>query len=209
MTGNQKPRKAKTPPARGGTLVGLFIGLVLGVALAAAVVWIMNRTPIPFVDKTGGRPAADPAANGPLALPGKPGDPVPEDGKSRFEFYRLLPNQKPVEPVEPAETGAPVTRRDTTAKAEEPRKEAQADAKETFWLQAGSYQSATDADGVKARLALMGIAATVQQVMVPNRGSFHRVRIGPFGSVEEASKLRGDLARQRVEASLVRAKAGE
>ena len=48
-------KSRRNAPARkksgGGTLVGMFIGLVLGVAAAAGVVWYMNKSPLPFVTK--------------------------------------------------------------------------------------------------------------------------------------------------------------
>ena len=78
--------------SRGSTLLGLFIGLVIGVLGAFGVVWYLNKTPLPFQDKSGraDRPAERPAANGkPDQLPGKPGDKVGE--KPRFEFYKILP----------------------------------------------------------------------------------------------------------------------
>ena len=44
--------KSKRAPAKkksaGGTLIGLFIGLVLGIVGAAAVVWYINKMPTPF-----------------------------------------------------------------------------------------------------------------------------------------------------------------
>ncbi len=42
----------------GGTILGLFIGLVVGVVVAAGVVWYLNKTPLPFVDRNG-KPAAE------------------------------------------------------------------------------------------------------------------------------------------------------
>ena len=105
MSRDMKPRKSRSSSNRkksnGGTLIGLFLGLVIGVVAAAGVVWYINKAPTPFADK-GQRPStAIPAdANGgspaPMALPGKPGDPVPaptaaDDGKPRFDFYKILP----------------------------------------------------------------------------------------------------------------------
>jgi hypothetical protein len=45
----KQPRK--TPPRKtsgGGTLLGLFIGLVVGVIAVAGVVWYVNKVPLPF-----------------------------------------------------------------------------------------------------------------------------------------------------------------
>ena len=92
-TRRNQPAKKKSA---GGTLIGMFIGLVLGVGAAAGVVWYMNKSPLPFVDKSPPprSEAAAAAANGkpaqPLALPGKPGDAIPE---KRFQFYDILPGK--------------------------------------------------------------------------------------------------------------------
>jgi hypothetical protein len=45
----KQPRR--TPPRKtsgGGTLLGLFIGLVVGVIAVAGVVWYVNKVPLPF-----------------------------------------------------------------------------------------------------------------------------------------------------------------
>ena len=106
MSRDMKPRKSRSSGNRkksgGGTLIGLFLGLVIGVAAAAGVVWYINKSPTPFADKGQRPPTAIPAdgnggsAPAPLALPGKPGDTVPaptatDDGKPRFDFYKILP----------------------------------------------------------------------------------------------------------------------
>src|SRR5574343_617749 len=86
MSRDMKPRKSQ--PARkkaaGGTLVGMFIGLVIGVAIAAGVVFYLNKSPLPFVERAQppAKPESQAAANGqPLALPGKPGDKKEEPKK--------------------------------------------------------------------------------------------------------------------------------
>ena len=50
MSRDMKPRKRQPAKKKsaGGTLIGMFIGLVLGVVVAASVVWYMNKSPLPF-----------------------------------------------------------------------------------------------------------------------------------------------------------------
>ena len=119
MSRDMKPPRRQAQPARkksgGGTLVGMFIGLVLGVGIAAGVVWYLNKSPLPFANKVPLPTRADhsQAANGqpaqPMALPGKPGDPVPE---KRFQFYDILPGKADAVPDKAA-----------AAPREEPKKE--------------------------------------------------------------------------------------
>lgn len=194
--------KTKSPKHRqnGGTILGLFIGLVVGVIIAAGVVWYLNKSPLPFLDKgdkaaaeKGGEAKADPAkqaAAAPLPLPGKPGDKV--DEKPRFEFYKILPgSEASVQPAAPKPAAAP------------------APAGEAFFLQAGAFQKPADADNLKARLALMGVEASVQQVTLAEKGVMHRVRIGPYANVDEMAKTRTLLAQNGMQASVVRVKDGK
>ena len=56
----------------------------------------------------------------------------------------------------------------------------------------------------KAKLALMGIEATIQTVSVPDKGVFHRVRVGPFSDAEDMNTARTTLAQNGVQPSLVK-----
>ncbi|MDR2614476.1 MAG: SPOR domain-containing protein [Candidatus Accumulibacter sp.] len=182
----------------GGTLLGLFLGLVIGVLAAAAVIWYIYRTPPPFSDRSAPPARATPPGTT-LALPGKPGDPVPPPSdKPRFDFYTILPGND--EPASGPVSGAakPDEARPTATNGD--GKDAQ---REPIFLQTGSFTNAGDADNQKARLAMMGIEAAVQQVMLQDK-VWYRVRVGPFRKIDEVNALRADLARQGVEANVVR-----
>ncbi len=203
MTRDAKPRKSRPAPRKsgGGTLVGMFIGLVLGVGIAAGVVWYMNKSPMPFQNAKpqAARPEAAVGADGkplpPAALPGKPGDPVPE---KRFQFYDILPGKADAVPDKPAQKSS----EGKESRKEEPARE---EPKAAHFLQAGSFSTAQDADNQKANLALMGLEANVQQVMVQDK-TYYRVRLGPYARIEELNKVRADLAKSGIEASLVKNK---
>jgi cell division protein FtsN len=203
MSRDMKPRKRQ--PARtksgGGTLIGMFIGLVLGVAIAAGVVWYLNSSPLPFNKQVMTAPArgSEPAGgkNEPLALPGKPGDPVPE---KRFQFYDILPGKADAVPdpaAKPSEAKKEEKKDDKKAEAKEEVKES----KVPLFLQAGSFSTAQDADNQKAKLAFMGFEAVVQQVMIQER-TLYRVRIGPYNKIDELNKVRAELAKSGIEAQL-------
>jgi cell division protein FtsN len=226
MSRDMKPRKA--PPKKksgGGTLIGMFIGLVLGVGVAAGVVWYMNKSPLPFNKQVQAPAKADPVAaqpvgNGkpadkpvqqPMALPGKPGDPVPE---KRFQFYDILPGKADAVPDKVAK---PEPAKDTAKKEEpkkdepkkdevkkdEPKKEEVKESKTPLFLQAGSFSTAQDADNQKAKLAFMGIEAVVQQVMIQDK-TLYRVRVGPYTRIDELNKVRADLAKSGIDAQLAK-----
>jgi len=208
MSRDTKSRKP-TPAAksRGGTLIGMFIGLVLGVGVAAGVVWYMNKAPVPFVTKNLQPPKTEPASaagNGkaaqpsqPMALPGKPGDPVPE---KRFQFYDILPGKSDAVPDGKSAGEAKKEEAKKDDKKDEPKKD---EGKQPIFLQAGSFTKPNDADNLKASLALMGVEASVQQVMVQDK-TFYRVRLGPYNRIEEVNKVRSELAKAGIDASLVK-----
>lgn len=195
--------------SRGGTLVGVFVGLVLGVLIAFGVVWYLNKTPLPFQEKSyrperkdnGGQPQA------PLALPGKPGDKVSErggekgDDKPRFEFYKILPGGQET----PPQAAAKASEKDKAADKTADKAVAKAPA-DRLYLQAGAFQKAADADNLKAKLAMMGVEAGVQEVEVPDKGKMTRVRVGPFASPEEMNLARNQLSQSGIQATVVRIK---
>ena len=208
MSSDMKPRKSRPAKKKsgGGTLIGMFIGLVLGVGIAAGVVWYLNKSPLPFNSKVsppanGEAPATGrkPAPDQPLALPGKPGDPVPEQ---RFQFYDILPGKADAVPDKADKAAA----RDE-AKKEEPkkdeRKEEPKESKVPLFLQAGSFSTPQDADNQKAKLAFMGIEANIQQVMVQDK-TYYRVRIGPYTKLDELNRTRAELARSGIDAQLAK-----
>jgi cell division protein FtsN len=193
----------------GGTILGLFLGLVVGVAIAFGIVWYLNKTPLPFQnkapraerkDETNGQPRSTQA---PQPLPGKPGDTVTE--KPRFEFYKILPGEqqatpqgvgpapavptdKPATPAVPAVAVPPPTQGDV------------------FYLQAGAFQKPQDADNLKARLSLLGLEVGVQEVSVPDKGTMHRVRVGPFPNAEEMNRVRIQMSQSGIQATPIKVK---
>lgn len=195
----KKPRSRQPSTARkssGGTLLGLFIGLVLGVVIAAGVVWYIYRTPTPITTTAQTSPS-DKAAEQPVTpapLPGKPGEAVPPaNDRPSFDFYKILPGGG-----EPGVQEAPADTRGSEAKPEKDNA-----LKEPAFLQVGSFQNSGDADNQKAKLAMNGIEASVQQVMLLDK-VWYRVRVGPFTRNDELTRMRGDLARMGFDAAIVR-----
>ncbi|MBI5899336.1 MAG: SPOR domain-containing protein [Rhodocyclales bacterium] len=217
-----KPAARSKPPRKsgGGTLLGIFIGLVIGILIAFGVVWYLNKSPLPFQNKYEGAPKTDKPAGGngtatPAPLPGKPGD---KPAERRFDFYNILEGKPPQGGMPP--TGAPTpaaapgaTPPAGTAPAAGAVPAAGAPAVDTkpqlndvFYLQVGSFQKAADADNLKAKLALTGLYASVQEVNIPDKGTMHRVRVGPFRDPDEMNRARALLAQNGVQASVVKQK---
>ena len=190
--GKERPRNARR---RGSSLLaGILIGLVLGLAVALAVAWYVNKMPTPFASRTPPSSKAEPVKPSQQTTKVEPKQPKADDGKPRFDFYKILPGNE-----EPApQKGAGDNPKASTASG-----------KEAFFLQAGAFQNAPDADNLKARLALLGVEANVETASLPDKGVLHRVRIGPYTSVEELNRTRDTLKQNGVPTTLIKARESE
>lgn len=183
---------------RGGTLIGLILGVLAGVLISFGVVWYLNKTPLPFVDKVV-KPEPKENGNGskPVALPGKPGD-KPIGSEKKFEFYDILEGKKA---ATPGTAPAPAAAAPAPIEADKPPV-----AGTGMFLQVGAFQKKGDADNLRAKLAMLGFEAGVVAGEVPDKGTMHRVRVGPFANTEEMNRARTQLSQQGVPATVVRGK---
>lgn len=191
-----------TAPRKSGSslLTGILVGMVIGVAMAAGLVWYIMKSPSPFVQKewAAAKPplAADKPAEPPVAQP----DAAPGvvDNKPRFEFYKVLTDKQETAgtPPKPAEKSA-----DKPAPKESKPHVPDVPA----FLQVGSFTNPDDAEKLKAKLALMGIEAGIQTVTIPDKGVWHRVRLGPYKNPDEMNRMRNTLKQNGVEATPTRA----
>jgi cell division protein FtsN len=168
----------------GSLLVGILIGLVLGLGIALGVAWYINKMPSPFLLRSAPPAKVEP----PKSAKGEDKPEKGSDAKPRFDFYKILPGVE--------ETATEQQLRDAQKKSDA--------AKEAFFLQAGAFQTAADADNLKARLALIGIEASIQTTTLPDRGVWHRVRVGPYSSVEELTRARDTLKQNGVDTTLIK-----
>ncbi len=118
----------------------------------------------------------------PAAVPSQPAPATPETAPS-FDFYKVLPSDTPS--VLPPST-------------------APAEVAPRYYLQAGAFQNADDADNLKAQLAMLGLEAVIQTGEVADKGVFHRVRVGPFSAMDEVNRTRSLLTQNDIPAALVK-----
>ncbi|TXI19910.1 MAG: SPOR domain-containing protein [Nitrosomonas sp.] len=65
--------------------------------------------------------------------------------------------------------------------------------KEKFFLQAGSFKKSDEAENLKARLAFLGVFASIQPIDLADKGVWYRVRVGPFTRKEEVDETSASL----------------
>lgn len=203
------PRSRKTPPTRqrseGGFLLGMVVGVVLGLAVALAVAFYLNKTPVPFMARTTVKPAekASPGSDKPqtpiAGLPsGTPAPSLAATEKPKFDFYKILPGQE-----------EPVSEKELRERARQARSQPggqQTASKDVYFIQAGSFQNPAEADNQKARLAILGFESSVEPANLPDKGTWYRVRLGPYTKVDELNRVRQALAQNGIDASLVKIK---
>jgi cell division protein FtsN len=202
MTKSTRPQRQETPRKKsgGGMLLGLFLGLVVGVLIAFGVVLYLNKAPLPFMNKVEGTPREPAKSAEPIALPGKPGDKVSE--KPRFDFYGILEGKQPGSPD--VAVGKPAPAQTPATPPEAVATKPAAKTGETYFLQAGAFQKAADADNLKAKLAMLGFEAGVQEADVPEKGKMHRVRVGPLNSAEEMNRVRTHMSQGGIQATVIK-----
>ena len=223
-------RRATRRRAAGGTLLGIFIGLVMGLALAAGVAFYLmgGRSVYQSQVAAAQKELRDPAHD---AVKAAANDKATD--KPRFDFYKILPGGE--EPRIQADKAASVTpdraqvdkaaQKSAAAKdakaadaavavpksagkavekvaSVEPLKAARAG--DRYWLQAGSFTDQADAENLKAQLALGGWQAAVQQGVLADKSVRYRVRLGPYDNSDELSRVKNQLAQRGYESAAIR-----
>lgn len=198
------PRPRSVPATRrrsaGGFLLGVFVGVLLGLAVSLGIAFYLNRTPIPFITAKPKQAESekDPAQAKPPAIAGLPqgssAAPAAAAEKPKFDFYKILPG-----------TEETVSERELRERMRAARSQ-QDPGTDVYFIQAGSFQNPADADNQKARLAILGFESSVEPANLPDKGTWYRVRLGPYTKVEEINRVRQALAQNGIDASLVKIK---
>ena len=218
---------------RGGTLLGFVLGLVIGLIIALGVAMYVTKVPMPFSNKNLSRSAdqdaveaeknkdwnpngaiqskpvtpevpADAATANPAAATAgvpNPGAGAPAPAVTADPLADLAKKQNPnAAPAAPA----PAASAPPPAATPQPANKAPATNDPfTYFVQAGAFKSAADADAQKAKLSMMGIEAKVSEREQAGRAIF-RVRSGPFDDKDQAEKIKARLDANGMDAALVR-----
>lgn len=203
---------------RGGTLLGLIIGALIGLGAALAVAVYITKVPVPFMNKSQAR---NPDSDAVEAKKNKDWNPnAPLAGKNQPKPPPPAAVEVPGVPVpDPSAGPAPRAAASAPAKVAKP---APADplgdlAKAkveglssgpgadpfSYFIQAGAFRTPEDAEQQRAKLLLLGMQAKVSEREQAGR-TVYRVRLGPFDKKEDADKAKERLDNNSIETALVR-----
>ncbi len=195
-----------TTERRPASLYGFLAGLISGLAICAVLALYLTHAPVPFVNKVQQAtenvtpesvdpnrplfspqiPSAQPDAASASTAPAAPG------GAQGPGAASAPPASAPPEPPPIAAAPTPGAATETSADAGTSR----------VMLQVGAFRSADDADAVRARLALLGLDGKVFAVTADG-ATLYRVRLGPYGQLDDLNGIRRTLSDNGMEAQVV------
>jgi cell division protein FtsN len=208
---------------RGGTLMGFVVGLLVGLGAALGVAIYVTKVPVPFVDRGVSRNPSQDAAeaernkgwnpnavlNGKSATgtvtPNAPGT----NGEGAISVPspdgQALPKPSAVAPESADPLGDLAKAKAGQSAPAAPATPAPGPGADPFvyFVQAGAFRTADDAEAQRAKLAMLGIEALVSEREQSGR-TVYRVRVGPFNQKALADLTREQLEVNGMEAALVR-----
>jgi len=191
--------RERTRPNRGRRRCSGFFWFVTGAVFGAfgvALAWTLKERPPP-------------------STPPGPQTQAPPPTKPSFVYHQLLPEMEVLVPDEELGATSPPPKRPVRVPSEKKEVSAQtqpaskpddtASTGSSYLIQVASFRTASDAEQLKAKLALLGVHAQIQQVRV-NGKSYHRVRAGPYMDKQTLSKARTLLTSKGLETMAIKLK---
>ena len=110
----------------------------------------------------------------------------------KFDFYNILPDQEIVIP----ESEIKIRKREEKLGKSKPGH---------YVIQAGSFRKYSQADTLKAQLALIGIESKIE-IAKNNSTTWNRVKIGPFAKLSAVDTIRSKLRAHNIDTIIISAK---
>lgn len=119
--------------------------------------------------------------------PAKPVEPPPpKPPEPRFSFYKILPEKEVI-----------IGESDIKSMKQE-ESLGNKPAGVVYLLQAGSFPNLADAEKLKTQLSQLKVKSKIETVKIENT-PWHRVKIGPFGSLVDADRTRAYLRTNQID----------
>jgi len=193
------------------SIFGFLGGLICGLAISVAIALYLTNSPVPFVNKV------QHATENVNPEPGDPNRPlfspqIPAAGAADPAARPVPESNEPAGPVPGVATPPPPTAAAPAAPpgagagpAKPGAADAGADGGARLMLQVGAFKNADDADVLRARIALLGLDAKVTANLVDG-ATLYRVRLGPYGPLDDLNGIRRTLSENGMEPQLVHIK---
>jgi cell division protein FtsN len=114
----------------------------------------------------------------------------------KFDFYNILPNKE-------------INISEWVAEEQTMQTPVPADDNSVYILQVGSFKQLQAADQIKAQLALLGVMADIQRVVINGQDTIYRVRVGPYSDQEKLNQERQRLLENNLEFMLLKLQADD
>lgn len=189
-------RSSRRPEPTQKMWPSILLGILCGAILAGAVSWhffvkphALQSKPMVQVESAQEEalPTLEPKKPSHKARRSKKVAEQEEPPEARFDFYTLLPNTV----AETPDVAAPP---ETTDHEKDYL---------SFIVQAGSFETESAADSLKATLAMQGFEPKVQRIPAQNGHTWYRVYLGPFLLEQDALAQQSILHKNAAPNSLV------
>lgn len=187
---NHKQKKPEPLVSRFGHALSFLTGLALGLFVAVIIYFqqhgerVVTNNVLLTENETPITDLADSNAD----------DKVAQLPEPQFDFYKILPNKE----VNISEW--------ESVEEETEEQVAQQQQPIMYVLQVGSFKEFQAADEIKARLALMGVTADIQRVVINGQDVRHRVRIGPYKNSNQLQQAKDRLLANDLDFMLLKLK---
>lgn len=175
-------REKRSLPGFVWLLAGLCIGLFV-----ALLVYLDKQPPVPADFGAAVKKELDKMKQSSGTTTAKENTKTDKQPEPKFNFYTILPE---LEVLIPDSETQPPKNRNPVGSPELNKK---------YVLQAGSFKNKSDAEKLKASLALLGFEAHIQHVTV-NSTAWHRVRIGPYSQSTDLYEKIAELRENNIDA---------
>ena len=186
---NIKPKKPPPLTQRFSGALSFLTGLSLGLFIAVIVYFTEHSASIEKNNPL--------LVNGPViddvSITDNKNEDIAQLPEPQFDFYKILPNKE----VNISEWESVEEDATSTQKNDQPV---------MFVLQVGSFKQFGAADEIKAKLAMMGVTADIQRVVINGQDVRHRVRIGPYKNTNKLQQARDRLLANDLDFMLLKLK---
>ena len=186
---NIKQKKPVPFSQRFSGVLSFITGLSLGLFITVIVYFHEQRASID-INKTS---LNNETINSNVSITDNENEDIGQELETKFDFYNILTNKK-------------VNISEWESAEDDPASQQIDNQPIVYVLQVGSFKKFGAADKIKAKLAMMGVTADIQRVVINGQDVLYRVRIGPYENTDKLQKARDRLLANDLDFMLLKLK---